>query len=491
MLSLIGGSITAVAVALVVALAPVVGIPMHITDWTAIVETALAAGTLVAAVLYFFAAALIDDEVRRLEQNIQLTGEAEKAIEPYTPPAWLERVHTAAQVVFAALRRKNEQLVSRRRELEIQLRLAEAERQHMESIVQSIADGVLVTDSFNELAMANAAAAESMHFNLDAARRQPIERILHDPTLVKLIKDMRESGNYHNRRHLEHRITDGTRTRSFDLTLACIPNAQQEVAGVVAILRDITREKQIAEMQSDFVSGVSHELRTPLSSIKAYIEMLVDGEVEDDKTRNEFYNIIHSETNRLSRLIDNILNISRIESGIVRVQREDVHLNAVLHEAVEFMQPQARAKQITLAEQTPAVSMTIYADKDMIYQALLNLIGNAIKYTPVGGDVAVETTVDDRVRSVSIDVVDNGVGIPSEAVPHLFEKFFRVNDHKKMAKGTGLGLNLVKHIVETVHYGKVSVVSEVGKGSRFSIRLPLSEGAAAVDSRKPIGATHE
>jgi len=312
-----------------------------------------------------------------------------------------------------------------------------------------------------------------------------VERVLHDPTLVKLIKDMRESGNHHNRRHIEHRVALGGRSRTYDLTLACIPNPQNEVAGVVTIMRDITREKQIAEMQSDFVSGVSHELRTPLSSIKAYIEMLVDGEVDDDKTRGEFYNIIQSETNRLSRLIDNILNISRIESGIVRVQREDINLNAIIREAVEFMQPQARGKQISLTEHTPAVALCVYGDKDMLYQAMLNLIGNAIKYTPAGGDVLVETVIDDRLRASTVSVIDNGVGIPPDALPHLFEKFFRVADHKKMAKGTGLGLNLVKHIVETVHYGKVNVTSEVGKGSRFDIRLPLSEGAtAATESRK-------
>jgi two-component system phosphate regulon sensor histidine kinase PhoR len=228
-------------------------------------------------------------------------------------------------------------------------------------------------------------------------------------------------------------------------------------------------------MKSDFVSGVSHELRTPLSSIKAYVEMLVDGEADNDQTRGEFYNIIQSETNRLSRLIDNILNINRIEAGIVRVQREEIALAAVVSDAVEVMRPQARARQITISEQGSALGYSIYADKDMLYQALLNLLSNAIKYNQTGGRVTVETVIDEIDRAVTIHVTDTGVGIPAEAQGHLFEKFYRVPDHKKLAKGTGLGLNLVKHVVETVHMGKVHMRSEPGCGSTFSMTLPISE----------------
>jgi len=229
-------------------------------------------------------------------------------------------------------------------------------------------------------------------------------------------------------------------------------------------------------MKSDFVSSVSHELRTPLSSIKAYVEMLVDGEARDEETRTEFYNIIQSESNRLSRLIDNILNISRIESGIVKISREHIALPTVIKEVVDVMQPQARAKDIELLEQNTPLYYQVYADKDMIYQALLNLVGNAIKYTPEGGTVSIDTVVDDHSRTVKVNVTDSGVGIPPESLPHLFEKFYRVADHKKIAKGTGLGLNLVKHIVETVHGGAVAVTSEVGKGSTFSMSLPISDG---------------
>jgi two-component system phosphate regulon sensor histidine kinase PhoR len=205
--------------------------------------------------------------------------------------------------------------------------------------------------------------------------------------------------------------------------------------------------------------------------------MLVDGEAPDDETRNEFYNVIQSETNRLSRLIDNMLNINRIESGMVKIHREAFALPTVIKAVADVMQPQARAKQLTLTDKPSPLYYQVHADRDMIYQAALNLVGNAVKYTPEGGSVTLETEVDEYAHQVVVKVTDTGPGIPDEAIPHLFDKFYRVDGHKKLAKGTGLGLNLVKHIVETIHGGAVSVSSEVGVGSTFSFSLPIADDA--------------
>jgi two-component system phosphate regulon sensor histidine kinase PhoR len=243
----------------------------------------------------------------------------------------------------------------------------------------------------------------------------------------------------------------------------------------VTVLRDVTREKEIADMKSDFVSNVSHELRTPLASINAYIEMLVDGEAPDEQARHRFYDIIQGEANRLSRLIDNILNISRIESGVVRVQREEVSLPTIVRDVMNVMMPQARSKRIGLSESLPASEASVMADKDMIYQAVVNLVSNAIKYTPEGGWVELGVSVDAEALTAELSVRDGGVGIDPKDLPHLFDKFFRVADHKKLAKGTGLGLNLVKQIVESVHGGELRVESEPGRGSAFTFGLPLAD----------------
>ena len=241
----------------------------------------------------------------------------------------------------------------------------------------------------------------------------------------------------------------------------------------MAVLHDVTREKEIAKMKTDFVSNVSHELKTPLASIKAYIEMLIDGEAEDDKTELEFYEIIASETDRLHRLIENILNISRIESGVVKVTKEPTSLTGVVKQVLDVARPQAKAKKLQLVERLAPVYYQIESDHDMIYQAVMNLVSNAVKYTPEKGTVTVSVSVDERRSVVVCDVADTGAGIPTEDIPHIFDKFYRVKNNSKLAKGTGLGLTLVKHIIETVHDGKLSVTSEQGKGSTFSFELPL------------------
>lgn len=200
---------------------------------------------------------------------------------------------------------------------------------------------------------------------------------------------------------------------------------------------------------------------------------LVDGEANDEKARNEFYRIIQGETDRLGRLIDNMLNISRIEAGIVQIDRENVDIKALAGRAISTLEPQAREKKISLHSKLADVDLCVEGDADMLYQAVLNLVSNAVKYTPEGGRVTIGADSDNLTRSVLVTVSDTGLGIPPDAIPKLFDKFFRVENYKRVAKGTGLGLSLVKHIVETVHHGQIGVESKLGMGSRFWFSVPM------------------
>jgi two-component system, OmpR family, phosphate regulon sensor histidine kinase PhoR len=362
------------------------------------------------------------------------------------------------------------------KELDIRLRVATAEREQAEAIIYSISDAVLVTDQFDELVLANDSAARTFRFDLERSDRAPINKLLQDERMISLIREMRQAAGRAGRRILEHRLKTSEGDRVFKVTLSNMAAGENEVApGVVAVLHDMTREKEVGEMKNDFVSHVSHELRTPLASIKAYVEMLIDGEAEDQRTRDEFYEVIQNEANRLSRLIDNILNISRIESGLVKVNKKPLSLSVVLKEAAEVIAPQCKQKGIALVERiSPAVYQTL-ADRDMLYESVLNLLSNAVKYTQTGGTVTVETVADESKRTITARVSDTGVGIPPKDLPYVFDKFFRVDANNKMAKGTGLGLSLVKHVVENVHQGRIFVESVVGKGSTFGFELALSE----------------
>jgi two-component system phosphate regulon sensor histidine kinase PhoR len=367
------------------------------------------------------------------------------------------------------------------KELEIQLKVATAERQHAEAIIYSISDAVLVTDPFDELVLANESAARALDFDLQASERAPVEKVLHDEKIISMIREMRQSRSTSGRRIVEHTIKSPLGDRTYKITLSCVAGTKRDdlneatTAGVVAVLHDMTKEKEVAEMKNDFVSNVSHELRTPLASIKAYIEMLIDGEAEDDKTQREFYEVIQNESNRLSRLIDNILNISRIESGLVKVNKQPQSLTVIMKEAIEVISPQAKGKNITIKEELTPVFYQTQADRDMLYQGVLNLLSNAVKYTPEGGIITATTWVDENTKKVLAKISDTGVGIPPKDLPFVFDKFYRAEVNNRMAKGTGLGLSLVKHIIETVHRGRLYVESTAGKGSTFGFELDLCE----------------
>ena len=252
------------------------------------------------------------------------------------------------------------------KEMEIRLKVADAERQHAEAIIYSISDAVLVTDPFDELVLANESAARTFEFDLQKASRSPMESVLHDTKLIELIREMRQSLSKNERRVVEHEVHTAAGERTFKCTLSCVADRANQPAGVVAVLHDMTREREVAQMKNDFVSNVSHELRTPLASIKAYVEMLIDGEAEDDRTKREFYEVIQNEANRLGRLIDDILNISRIESGIIKVNKQPQSLTVIIKEALEVIEPQARQKNIKLLEHLTPVLYQVVGDKDML-----------------------------------------------------------------------------------------------------------------------------
>ncbi|MHC4996717.1 MAG: sensor histidine kinase, partial [Planctomycetota bacterium] len=421
---------------------------------------------------------LVEYEAERLARYTRQAGESDEPVDPFKPVSWMTELAETVEDTFRQLRSRIDYLSVRRRDLEVEARVAQTDRRYGHAILETLDDAVLVTDAFNELVMANRAAARLFGFDTSRAVGVPVDQALGDPLMAKLIGEARQGWEAQSPRRFEHVAGHGANARSCTVTLAPVINDQGESCGVVAVLGSDRQGSASADLSREFVSGVSHELRTPLSSIRAYIEMLVDGEAADEAIRQEFYNIIQSETLRLSRLVDNILNISRIESGVAQAQREEVSLPRLVREVIDVMAPQARAAQVSLSENVAPQPVRLMADRDLLYQALLNLVSNAVKYTRPGGRVTVETTVDEDERWVEVAVSDTGVGVPVADQARLFDKFYRVDSHKKYAKGSGLGLNLVRHVVETLHEGRITLTSRQGSGSTFRVRLPLAEAPA-------------
>lgn len=420
--------------------------------------------------------ALFDRSLKRLREHIESAADSDQG-DLCGGPRWLDPITRAFASAVDQFRHREQVLRNQHRELEIRHRVSEAERRQIEAVLHSLRDGVVVTDAFSEIVMANEAAARILGFQLDGAIHHPIHELVGDECLCQAIADVHETANFNDQRRIEHSITvtdaGVSEDRTYEMTLSCVENHKHEVGGVVTVLHDLTHEHEVAQMKSDFVSKASHELRTPLSSIRAYVEMLVDGEATDENSRQEFYHIIHNETDRLGRLIDNMLNISRLEAGIIQIDRAIVDLSPLIDRALSSIEPQAREKNISLHKKVMQVDLCAEGDEDMLFQVILNLVSNAVKYTPDGGRVSISADTDNLTRSVLVSIADTGLGIPPDAVPKLFEKFYRVENYKRVAKGTGLGLSLCKHIVETVHRGQIGVESKLGMGSKFWFAIPM------------------
>jgi two-component system phosphate regulon sensor histidine kinase PhoR len=243
-------------------------------------------------------------------------------------------------------------------------------------------------------------------------------------------------------------------------------------AGLLAYIH-VRRQWQSAHIHDDLVSRVSHEMRTPLASIRAYAEMLIDGEVRDEKTARASYEIIQSEATRLSRLVENVLNMARIQARQDQIIRCPVSLSTLCIKTLDVIAPQANLKSIEIVTDLAPESYLILGDRDLLCQALLNLISNAVKYTPENGRINVQTVADVARGKIILRIYDTGVGIPPKDLPFVFDKFYRAEANNHMAPGTGLGLSLVKQIIQTVHHGRMLVESQIGKGSCFGFELNL------------------
>jgi two-component system phosphate regulon sensor histidine kinase PhoR len=243
-------------------------------------------------------------------------------------------------------------------------------------------------------------------------------------------------------------------------------------AGLLAYIH-VRKQWQSANVHDDLVSRVSHELRTPLASIRAYAEMLIDGEVRDEKTARASYEIIQSEATRLSRLVDNVLNMARIQAKQDQIVRSPVSISSLCKKTLDVIAPQANLKSIEIVQDFSPDTYLVMGDRDLLCQALLNLMSNAVKYTPEKGRITLQTVADVARGKIIVRITDTGVGIPPKDLPFVFDKFYRAEANNHMAPGTGLGLSLVKQIIQTVHHGRMMVESQVGSGSSFGFELNL------------------
>jgi two-component system phosphate regulon sensor histidine kinase PhoR len=365
---------------------------------------------------------------------------------------------------------------------EVRVRRTATERDQFKEILAGLSDPVVAVDQHGEVILANSSAQTLLGVELDEVEHPALERLDRCQELISLLTETRRRKAI-THRQAEVAVADQAGQQAW-YRINCQALASQEAAGdrtanhgAVAVLTDISGLKAIQKRNAEFVSAVSHEMKTPLASIKAYVELLADGDAEDETTRDEFFRIINDQADRLQRLIENLLNLARIEAGVVQVNKSPLSLNPLLQEAYNVLQPAAEQKNMKLVAELSPLYLGVLADRDTLLQAAINLMSNALKYTKPGGTVTLRSRLNDQ--EVIFEVQDTGVGLSPEDCQKVFEKFYRVKKDKEMAGGTGLGLPLVKHIVEDIHRGRIEVESQPGQGSTFRVVLP---GIAQISS---------
>jgi signal transduction histidine kinase len=252
--------------------------------------------------------------------------------------------------------------------------------------------------------------------------------------------------------------------------------------------RDITALRRLEQVRKDFVANVSHELRTPLTSIKGYVEALLDGARDNPDEAVRFLQIILRQSDRLNLILEDLLQLSQIESGMVRFRREPVHLGSLIERTLPLIKPLADKKRQSLTVAVPPDLPPVAGDEDRLVQVLTNLLDNAIKYTPEGGAISITGGIAalpaDSPAQAELSIADTGIGIPEADRPRVFERFYRVDKARSREMGgTGLGLSIVKHIVEG-HAGRIWVEGVQPTGSRFIVRLPIAESEGLSSQRQ-------
>jgi two-component system phosphate regulon sensor histidine kinase PhoR len=346
--------------------------------------------------------------------------------------------------------------------LEELMAAASDERRRLTAALNSSTDAVLAVNAEGRIAFANQAAQRLFSRTLKELLGNPFVWVMPDEPLVDALRASREEGGR------ETRIVERPNRQFLQVTATPIIGGGEWSALVVA--HDLSEIKRVEQVRRDFVANVSHELRTPLASIKSVIETLQGGALDDEATAQDFLARADAEVDRLVLMVEELLELSRIESGEVPLAREPVEMAAVVSQAAERMRPQAERQGIELSLDLPPDLPRVTGDADRLERAAVNLIQNAIKFTPGGGSIRISAAALDG--AVEVAVRDTGAGIPPEDLPRVFERFYKA-DRSRGGRGSGLGLAVVKHTVEA-HGGRVVAESELGRGSTFRFTVPVS-----------------
>ena len=335
------------------------------------------------------------------------------------------------------------------------------------AVIEHMADGVIIIDRAGDVGLINPAACRLMHTHESDAIGRPFAAVVRHHALIELWQ--------RGRREQSEQVEAVEISPKLFLQAVLTPYSRAEGAGFIVLLQDLTQVRRLQVMRRDFISNLSHELRSPLASLRAVVETLQDGALDDPPAAERFLRQAEGEVNTMTQMVEELTELSQIESGQIRLRLEPAAVGDLVAGPLERLRPQAEAGELALAAELPGDLPPVLVDAERVRQVMTNLLHNAIKFTPPGGRVTVRATVAEAGRMVVIEVRDTGVGIPKADESRVFERFYKSDQARTRGRGgTGLGLAIARHIVET-HGGRIWVKSKEGKGSGFFFSVPAGE----------------
>ncbi|MFS1511824.1 two-component system histidine kinase PnpS [Chengkuizengella sp. SCS-71B] len=343
----------------------------------------------------------------------------------------------------------------------------------LKTVLEHLISGVIMIDRHGKIVLLNRASETILGIKENEILGKRYIDTKQNQDLITLIQTC-----FQKKQHIREELTFYyPEQRTIEMNLVPLHQDHKQRSGILIVMHDITAIRKLEKMRSDFAANVSHELKTPIAAVKGFSETLLSGALDDKETAKSFLQIIYDESDRLNRLISDILELSKIESKAVPLHYSPIAMKQFVEKTVQMLESQSKEKQIHV---TLNVNQDLYmeADEDRLRQVFINLLSNAINYTPEGGQIQIrveylylsEDVDDEKIR---IEISDTGIGIPKKDLPRIFERFYRVDKARsRISGGTGLGLSIVKHIVE-LHKGEIRVESDIGSGTTFIIDLPL------------------
>ena len=356
------------------------------------------------------------------------------------------------------------------------------DRAQLLAVLTSMVEGVMVLDSRGHVLQINPALERMFGITRVEARGKPCAELFRHQQLNDLVTAILRS-----RTHQQDEIVLPLSGRCLQIEASPAGGERENEASAVLVLHDMTELRRLEKIRKDFVANVSHELRTPLTSIKGYVEALLDGAKDDPAASVKFLEIILKQSDRLNLIIEDLLELSKIESGGISLKEEPLELRSVIDRTLSIITPIAEKNHHRLVTAVDPSLPPVAGDEGRLVQVLTNLLDNAVKYTPAGGTITVGAKLapllgnaEPPIRTIELSVADTGIGIPEEDRPRVFERFYRVDKARsRELGGTGLGLAIVKHIVEG-HGGQVWVEANHPQGSRLVVRLPIGTTARSL-----------